>query len=202
METATLQCRFMKLLDMSQYVHATAENIVDCLTKHLDTASPSPSSCKLASTSSDGAPVMLEKNGVIARLKAKVPDLIVTHCAAHRVALTACDAANVEPWFRRFEKSLNQLYTFFSRSSVHTAELREMQSLLDHPQLKLQRSTDMHWLFLENAVTALRRCFKPVKAMLEHEGAESNLANQNTSSHSISYLMCLISSLYSLSCVC
>lgn len=39
METATLQCRFLKLHDMSQNVHATTKNIVDCLTKYLDTAS-------------------------------------------------------------------------------------------------------------------------------------------------------------------
>ena len=32
METATLECRFLKLLDVSQYVHATAKNILDCLT--------------------------------------------------------------------------------------------------------------------------------------------------------------------------
>ena len=211
METATLQCRFLKLLDMSQYVHATAENIVDCLTKYLDTASPSPSSRKLAGASSDGASVMLgEENGVMARLKAKVPGLIVTHCAAHRVALAACDAANAEPWFRKFEKSLNQVYTFFSRSSARTAELKEMQSLLDHPQLKLQRSTDTRWLSLENAVTALRRCFKPVKAVLEHEGAEGEataigLSVQLSKPEYIITLYLLsdvLDILSSLSCVC
>ena len=211
-ETATLQCRFLKLLDMSQYVHATAENIVDCLTKYLDTTSPSPSSRKLAGASSDGASVMLgEENGVMVRLKAKVPGLIVTHCAAHRVASAACDAANAEPWFRKFDKSLNQVYTFFSHSSARTAELKEMQSLLDHPQLKLYRGQqDMCWLSLENAVTALRRCFKPVKAVLEHEGAEGEATAIGLSVQlgkpeyiiTLHLLSDVLDILSSLSCVC
>lgn len=67
-------------------------------------------------------------NGVIVQLKIKVPGLIATHCSAHRLALAASDAAHTTPWFARFERILNQIYSFFSRSVVHTAELVEIQS--------------------------------------------------------------------------
>ena len=52
------------------------------------------------------------ENGVMVRLKAMVPDLVVTHCAAHRLALAACDSAKSEPWFRQFEKSINAVYIY------------------------------------------------------------------------------------------
>ena len=54
----------------------------------------------------------------------------------------------------RFEKLLNQIYSFFSRSAVHTAELIEMQCILDHPQLKLKKACETRWLSLENVVNA------------------------------------------------
>lgn len=64
--TSLLQCRFLKLLDMSVCVHANAENIVDCLTKYLQTtALPSPWLQGLTGTASDGSLVMLgRENGV------------------------------------------------------------------------------------------------------------------------------------------
>ena len=82
-----------------------------------------------------------------------------------------------------------------------------MQSLLDHPQLKLQRSTDTRWLSLENAVTTLCS-FKPVKAVLEHEGAEGDATAIGLSvqlgkpEYIILYLSDVLDILISLSCVC
>ena len=108
------------------------------------------------------------------QLKTKVPGLIVTHCSAHRLSLAASDAAHATPWFAWFEKVLNQVYTFFSRSAVHTAELQDMQRVLDHPKLKLKKASETRWLSLENAVNSLRRCYKSVKAVLENEASEGD----------------------------
>ena len=109
--------------------------------------------------------------GVMARLKARVPTLIVIHCAAHRLALATSQTAAAFPLFVRFERILNQVFVFFSRSSVHSAELAEMQTVLNHPHLHLQRATITRWLSLDNAVNALRRCFRPVKAVLDQEAS-------------------------------
>ena len=118
---------------------------------------------------------MLGKDsGVMVQLKTKVPHLIVTHCSAHRLALAASDAARSTPWFARFEKIVNQVYTFFSRSAVHTAELLDMQRVLDHPKLKLKKPSETRWLSLENAVNALRRCYKPVISVLENNASEGD----------------------------
>lgn len=69
---------------------------------------------------------------VIARLKIKVPGLMVTHCSVHRLALAASAAARLTPWFKHF---VNQVYSFFSHSTVCIAELAEMQWVMDHPPL-------------------------------------------------------------------
>ena len=78
----------------------------------------------------------------MAQLKTELPQLIVTHCSAHRLAqhrlaLAASDAAHANSWFKRFETTLNQVYTFFSHSTVCAAELEEVQRTMNHhPKLK------------------------------------------------------------------
>ena len=116
--TAESECKFLKMLDMSKYITADAENIVSCIKIYFQ-KTQSISLEKLAGASCDGAFVMLGKHtGVMTRLKSDVPHLIVTHCAAHRIALAASDAAKAEPWFKVFETSLNAVYAYFSRSAV------------------------------------------------------------------------------------
>ncbi|XP_011409071.1 PREDICTED: zinc finger protein 862-like, partial [Amphimedon queenslandica] len=176
METATAETKYLKLIDLSPAVHATADVIVKAVTAYLEEkASPAPGLQKLIGAASDGASVMVGRdNGVIVQLKIKVPGLIATHCSAHRLALAASDAAHTTPWFARFERILNQVYSFFSRSAVHTAELVEIQRMMDHPKLKLKKPSETRWLSLENAVSALRCCYRPVKAVLENEAAEGD----------------------------
>lgn len=156
-QLAISHTRYLKLIDLAQAARATADVVVDAVTRYLETtASPSPCLAKIAGAACDGASVMLgRENGVMARLKTKVPGLAVTHCSAHMLALAASAAARLTPWFKHFEKIVNQVYTFFSRSTVRTAELLEMQRVKDHPTLKLKRPSDTRWLSLENAVDAL-----------------------------------------------
>ena len=94
MDTASPVCQYVKLLEIAS-VHATADVVTSLITHYLeDHAAPAPGLCQLAGASCDGASVMMgPENGVMARLKMKVPDLIVTHCSAHRLALAASDTA-------------------------------------------------------------------------------------------------------------
>ena len=55
---------------------------------------------------------------------------------------------------------------------MHTAELQEMQRVLNVPKLKLKRASVTHWLSHESTVDALRRSLKAVKAILEEEVCE------------------------------
>ena len=117
--------------------------------------------------------MMGPENGIMARLRRKVPDLVVTHCSAHRLALAASDTARRFSWFKRFERLVSQVYTFFSRSAVHTAQLSEIQRAMNHPtHCTSPQPADTRWLSLEHVVDALRRSLEPVKAVLNQEAEE------------------------------
>ena len=148
MKSAAQDVKFVKLLDVSKSPHITSNDIVTVLVDYLvDNALPAPGLAKLAGLTCDGASVMVQ-------LKAKVPGLIVTHCSAHRLSLDACDAARATPWFERFLKNYCHHCTLFSRSTVRTAKLKEMQQVMNDPKLnKLKRP---RWLSLENSVNTLR----------------------------------------------
>ena len=90
METAVPAVSYLKLLDMTKAIAAALESAV---TTYLETSS-SLGISKLGGASSDGASVMMgQENGLMTRLKRKVPQLIVTHCSAHWLALTASDVS-------------------------------------------------------------------------------------------------------------
>ncbi len=42
----------------------------------------------------------------------------------------------------RFERIVNQIYTFFSKSATHAAGLREIQKVMNEPKLKLKRAAE------------------------------------------------------------
>ena len=169
-KNATIRVRNLQLL---QITRGTVDVIVDSLITYLNSKAPVTVDInKLASCATDGASVMVGcESGVTTRLKSVVPTLIATHCSAHRLSLAACDASNASSMIQRFQRILNQIYVFFSRSSVRTTELSEMQRVLNEPHLKLQRPTETRWLSHQNTVDALRRCLKAVYTTLHNKSA-------------------------------
>ena len=123
----------------------------------------------MAGGATDGAAVMIgSQRGVVTRIKEVVPLFISTNCAAHRLSLVACDAAENISETNRFQKVLNQLYVF-SRSSVRSSDLKEMEKVLHMPIIKLKQPTETRWLSHEQAVHSLRKCLKAVKITCEME---------------------------------
>lgn len=66
------------------------------------------------------------------------------------------------------------MYTFFSHSTARTQKLKEIQKVLNEPELKLKRATDTRWLSHEGAVDALRKSYVAVKQTFEQEAAEGD----------------------------
>ena len=124
-ERAIVQVCNLKLLEIT---NSTSEAITDAILSYFTSKAPKKVNIgKLAGAATDGAAVMTGCNeGVTTRIKALVPTLIATHCSAHRLSLAVCEACNSSMSVKRFEKVLNQIYTFFSKSSVRTAKLKEM----------------------------------------------------------------------------
>ena len=46
----------------------------------------------------------------------------------------------------RIEQIVNQIYTFFAKSIMHVAELKEMQQVLNEPKLNLKQAAETRWL--------------------------------------------------------
>ena len=187
LETASVKTRYLKLLDMSgpgKSPSVTGEVIAETVIRYLINNGLQLN--KLAGASCDGAAVMLGKHqGAMVLIKQHVPELIVTYCSAHRLALASSDAAKSCTWFTRFERLLNQVYSYFSHSTVHTTQLAEMQVVLAFPQAKLQKPTETRWLSLENAVHALRCCFDAVQAVFE-EGSNGDAMALGLAKHTSS----------------
>lgn len=174
LEGGFIKVRNIKLLEVKS---GSAEVITEAILQYLTSTAPVTLDLKcLAGGSSDGASVMIGKHtGVMTRLQEAAPQgFISTHCIAHRLALAASDACKAVSMVARFERIVNQIYTYFAKSSTHAAELQEMQRVMNEPKLKLKRAAETRWLSHESAVDALRRSLKAVKANLEEEAREGD----------------------------
>ena len=167
---ANIRVRAVKVIELK---HGTAEAITDAVFNYLSASSLDQQ--KLAGGACDGASVMTGPlTGVIARIKLKVPLFLATHCVAHRLSLAAVNACADSSLVSRFQSLLNEIYSFFSRSTVHTQHLKEVEKAMNDPQLKLTRATETRWLSHQNAVDALRRSIVSVKLLMEQEAETGN----------------------------
>lgn len=130
---------------------------------------------KMCGFGSDGASTMIgSRNGVAAKLKEKVPWLVNNHCVAHRLALACSQAAEAIPYMKKFKDIVAQMYRFYDYSAVRTAGLKDIQSVLGAPDLKLKRASDTRWLSHDQAITAIRKCLPSIITSLQKEATERN----------------------------
>ena len=91
---------------------------------------------KVICMSSDGASVMVgRKNGVATKLKEFNPAMINIHCAGHRLSLAVSQATGGIPYLTNYKVNVKSLFNYFRFSSVRYNRLREIQNLLDEPQV-------------------------------------------------------------------
>jgi len=103
----------------------SAKVIAETILQYLTSTAPVTLDLKcLTGGSSDGASVMVGRHGgVMTRvMEAAPPGFISTHCVARRLVLVASDACKDTSLVSRFERIVNQIYTF-SKSTTHAAEL-------------------------------------------------------------------------------
>ena len=111
-----------------ELTQGTAEAITEAIFDYLSKSSLDL--FRLAGGACDGASVMTGPlTGVVARIKLKVPLFLATHCVAHRLSLAAVDACANSNLVSRFQSLLNEIYSFFSRSTVHTQQLKEVENV-------------------------------------------------------------------------
>ena len=110
---------------------------------------------KIVGLGFDGASTFSgKKSGVQTRIKAIVPHALFVHCHCHLLQLDCVQAANSTPGIKHVYTSL---WKFFHCSPKRTESLKEVQHVLDMPELKIHKPRDTRWL-------AHEKCLKVVKA--------------------------------------
>jgi len=101
----------------------------------------------LIAVSTDGASSMLgSENGFVTFLKNDLPNLIGTHCIAHREALAASDASKKIPKFLFVEKLANKLYSWVGNSAKRNNELIYLLEVMELESLQVLQIHGIRWL--------------------------------------------------------
>lgn len=105
----------------------------------------------------DNASVMVGvNNGVHARLKQDIPNLILVRCVCHSIQL-AVSAASVDTIPRCLEFLISETYNWFSRSTQRQAKYALLYQTMNDGQnpLKIVQSCQTRWLSIESAVSRI-----------------------------------------------
>ena len=85
------------------------------------------------------------KTGVQRSLKELSPHTLFVHCRCHVLQLASVQAASATPGIMHVYTTLMTLWKFFHYSPKRT-ESKEIQKVLDLPELKIVKPSDTRWL--------------------------------------------------------
>jgi hypothetical protein len=137
---------FFELIELDDF---SAEGIVRKLLESLHRANFNEEflSKTLVALTCDGASVMLgRKSGVAVRLQSLFPNLVVWHCAAHRLELAVGDVVKEMAAVNHFKMFMDKLYSLYSTSNKNRVELKECADALDVQLCKIGRVLDTRWV--------------------------------------------------------
>ncbi|CAI7761987.1 unnamed protein product, partial [Closterium sp. NIES-54] len=111
---------------------------------------------KVTGIATDGASVMVGKNnGVVARLRMRIPHLASTHCIAHREALAAKDAVEAVPELNMIDDVVRAFSELIGRSGVQCQKFQNLQRVYCKMNLEAQGMHTVRWLSRGEAVARL-----------------------------------------------
>ena len=96
------------------------------------------------------------KNGVQMRICTFAPRALFVHCRAHVLQLCCISAARCLPSLKKVFATLMSVWKMFHYSPKKFSALKEMQGLVNHPQLKMIKPSDTCWLAHDRSVKAIR----------------------------------------------
>lgn len=107
----------------------------------------------------DGAKAMTgTKEGATGHLMRVNPMMLNYHCIAHRLALVSSQAAESIPYMKEYQETLTGLFYFFKGSANRNEKLKDIQTLLDEPLLKIKEVHEVRWMSIYKAVETVYRC--------------------------------------------
>ena len=113
-----------------------------------------------------------KKSGVQARMKKHSPHTLFVHCHCHQLQLAYVQAANRTAGIEH----VTILCKFFYYSPKRVQSLKEVQKVLDFPELKIVKPSDTRWLAHERCVRAVKASasYSAIITALDHIYSESH----------------------------
>ncbi len=106
----------------------------------------------------DGAAPFSGKNtGVQRRIRTCSGHALYIHCSCHRLQLASIQAADSVPQIKKFFGMLLSLWKLFYYSPQKAEKLKEVQSVLNLPELKIIKPSSTRWLSHERCIKAIRK---------------------------------------------
>ena len=101
-----------------------------------------------------------KKSGIQARMKKHSPNALFVHCHCHQLHLACVQAANGTADIEHVYVTLTTLWKFYY-SPKRAQSLKEVQKVLDFPELKIVKSSYTCWLAHERCVRAVKKSHEP-----------------------------------------
>ena len=123
----------------------------------------------------DGAATFAgKKSGVQVRLKKHAPHSVLVHCHCHKLQLACVQSANSTEGIKHVYTTLTTLWKSFHYSPKRCQNLKEIQKVLDIPELKIVKPSDTRWLSHEKCVSTVKKCYGAIVSALETIYLESH----------------------------
>ena len=155
---------FLEILPLKKAdAESICSTIIECLKgKNLQVS-------KIIGMGFDGARTFSgNRSGVQTRLKKYAPYAMYVHCHCHLLQLACVQAANSTPGIKHVYTTLTALWKFFHYSPKKTESLKEVQRVLDMPELKIIKPSDTRWLAHERCVKAVKASYSAIVTCLDN----------------------------------
>ena len=89
---------------------------------------------------------------------------------AYRLNLCTSQASKKVDYLKDMEETFTNLYKYFDKSANRASELKEIQKVLDSPQLKIKEVHEIRWLAFYDALWAVFHSYKVLVAYFQKNG--------------------------------
>ena len=115
-----------------------------------------------------------DKTVVQRRLKELSPHALFVHCHCHALQLASVKTANAAPSVKHVYTTWMMLWKFFHYSPKLAESLKEIQKVLDLPELKIVKPSHTCWLARECCVKAVKASYSSIVPALQNIYETSN----------------------------
>ncbi len=102
------------------------------------------------------------------KVESALTSALFVYCRCHVLQLASVQAANATPGIKHVYTTLMTVWKFFHYSPKRAESLKEIQKVLDLPELKIVKPSDTRWLAHECCVKAVKASYSSIVLALEY----------------------------------